>query len=312
MVTEQYSELNSDQYSALRKGVQLILSPDLEGQTQRIWISSGLTPAATMSGHRSYALNAFIPQPPWRLPNSAEYQLLCADNSQANLLGWQLGSSIGVCRIPDPVLTPLITVLEKLELATLSRQHFLERLRSPENKQAILPISQFLHRYFLFPHQPKLLGFYLKQPGLETSTATLAQLRPSGQAIDPDQVVYVGMHLDSWEVAPIERRHRSRNRLCINLGREDRFFLFINLTLKDLSDALDPLEVKNDPNGVRLGELFMQRYPSYPVVKLKVAPGEAYIAPTDNLIHDASSIDKQQIDLTMTLLGYFGLPFVMN
>jgi hypothetical protein len=51
----------------------------------------------------------------------------------------------------------------------------------------------------------------------------------------------------------------------------------------------------------------MRQFPTYPVLRLRVKPGEAYIAPTDNLIHDGSSVGKQFPDITIHNLGYFGV-----
>ena len=106
----------------------------------------------------------------------------------------------------------------------------------------------------------------------------------------------------------IQQRHTARNRICVNLGREERRFLFINLTLAKMFEALGrDLTTNKDYYGTDLGHDFMLAYPSYPVVRLTVKPREAYIAPTDNLIHDGTSVDKQYPDIALHILGYFGL-----
>jgi len=38
-------------------------------------------------------------------------------------------------------------------------------------------------------------------------------------------------------------------------------------------------------------------------VRLAVAPGEAYIAPTENMIHDGSTLGMRHEDLQVTLRG---------
>lgn len=43
----------------------------------------------------------------------------------------------------------------------------------------------------------------------------------------------------------------------------------------------------------------MKLYPDYPVIKLRIAPGEAYIAPTGQIIHDGTSMGKQYPDVTL-------------
>ena len=37
------------------------------------------------------------------------------------------------------------------------------------------------------------------------------------------------------------------------------------------------------------------------MIKLALEPNEAYIAPTENILHDATSIEKQAIDVSLTL-----------
>ena len=47
--------------------------------------------------------------------------------------------------------------------------------------------------------------------------------------------------------------------------------------------------------GLRLGEEFMRQQPNYPVVKLRVAPGEAYIAPTENIIRPPAKVSSDRL-----------------
>jgi hypothetical protein len=70
----------------------------------------------------------------------------------------------------------------------------------------------------------------------------------------------------------------------------------------------DPEDIYLDFRGLYVGHRFMKKFPDYPVVRLRIDPGEAYILPTDNLIHDASTEEKQFPDITLTFLGSF-LPF---
>ena len=48
--------------------------------------------------------------------------------------------------------------------------------------------------------------------------------------------------------------------------------------------------------------------PTYPVVAIEIAPGEAYIAPTEDLIHDGCSEGMKNNDVCLTMLGYFSRP----
>ena len=40
-----------------------------------------------------------------------------------------------------------------------------------------------------------------------------------------------------------------------------------------------------------------------PIVKIILEPGEYYVAPTEQIIHDATFVNNE--DITITILGYF-------
>src|SRR3954469_24991527 len=56
-----------------------------------------------------------------------------------------------------------------------------------------------------------------------------------------------------------------------------------------------------------LGQLFMQRFPEVSVARCRIAPGVAYIAPTENLVHDGSSEGQRHADEHFTVLGHIRL-----
>jgi hypothetical protein len=49
----------------------------------------------------------------------------------------------------------------------------------------------------------------------------------------------------------------------------------------------------------------MRSWPDYPAIRLQVNPGEAYILPTDNMVHDASTEGSIFPDINLTYLGRF-------
>jgi len=104
----------------------------------------------------------------------------------------------------------------------------------------------------------------------------------------------------------MERRDRAINRVSINIGRNVRFFLFLPISIveiaKIMSDALACGRVQV-PDYTGLGRAFMERFPDFPVVRCRLAPNEAYIAPTENLVHDGSS-EGQELDEHFTILGH--------
>ncbi|MGW4249583.1 hypothetical protein, partial [Nocardia sp. NPDC004722] len=54
-----------------------------------------------------------------------------------------------------------------------------------------------------------------------------------------------------------------------------------------------------------LGKRFMEVFPRYPVTKIAIHPGEAYIAPTENMLHDGYAEPHGQLDLQFCCRGYF-------
>ena len=55
---------------------------------------------------------------------------------------------------------------------------------------------------------------------------------------------------------------------------------------------------------------FMRCFPDYPVIRLRIAPNEAYIAPTENIIHDGSTLGKMYFDICLTIRGKFKSSFM--
>lgn len=294
--------LAQSEWTRVQEGIKLVLDANVDRESPRIWLSSGTTQEIQpLPEHIKYCPAAFLPKEPWQEPSSIDYCRLGINEPLSHLGSWELGSYIGVCRFPDEILAPLEVILEELNTRNKILQYYPPANTHPEYQSAITKIINYLSYYCLSHEQAKLLGLRVTLPGLRTLTMENGDY-------------FVGMHLDSWDRAPLRRRHKSRNRICINLGRENRFFLFINLPLMEMFKALglSDDEVYQHYRGTNVGDEFMKKYPDYPVVKLKVAPKEAYIAPTDNLIHDASSVGKQYPDITLSFIGYFGIPSSQN
>src|SRR5207245_3971045 len=102
----------------------------------------------------------------------------------------------------------------------------------------------------------------------------------------------LGLHVDSHERRPLASRSASRRLLSVNLAHEPRAFLFVALSIASIFDALgrpaddDP---GRQPNATALGRRFLTSLPDCPVFRLELRPGEAYLAPVQNVIHDGSS-----------------------
>lgn len=135
------------------------------------------------------------------------------------------------------------------------------------------------------------LGLSRRPSGLKTST------------LDSSIGRRIGLHLDSWDRTPIQLRHISRIRLCINLGTGWRSLLFFPWDIQAVNDALSEMPEDLDWQGNLAGR-FCNEFREAPVFELNVPPGYAYLAPTENMIHDGCSMPSSEPDLTIAWLGF--------
>lgn len=256
---------------------------DMMSTTDRITLSSGVQLArqARGSGNWPYAKKAWIPSESFQRPD----EITC-DSIVARTLPQK--SENKVCIIGFD-----LACLQELRNCWLTKRELdNEKFPSAVNKAATSLISS-LSKTVFFCGAPKLTGIAQQPFGLTTVT------------FNKDMRCRIGLHVDSWYPAPINLRHYSPSRLCINIGESSRWFLFVNRSLFQMADDLG-LNSTYESLGVNdLIDDFFTRFPSYPVIRIQVQPGEAYIAATEQIIHDASTISMDTPDLTYTYHGYF-------
>jgi hypothetical protein len=134
------------------------------------------------------------------------------------------------------------------------------------------------------------LGFACYPPGFHTVTFDAAAER------------FIGLHIDDLDRQPIHTRENSTTRLCINLGECSRYLLFMNLSARSMARMLQD-DAAMAMRATPLIHAFMRKFPDYPVARLAIRPGEAYLAPTENLIHDGSTLGMARQDLQVTVRG---------
>lgn len=114
-----------------------------------------------------------------------------------------------------------------------------------------------------------------------------------------DNELRLGLHLDNWDRFPAGKRHASHNRVNLNLGQEDRWFVFADL------DVVANHPANAVPSTDTLRELVHRSATPVPVVRFRIPPDWAYIAPTENLLHDGSSEGQSHGSQHVSGLGYF-------
>lgn len=111
----------------------------------------------------------------------------------------------------------------------------------------------------------------------------------------------VGLHIDSWDSAKLSNRSFGSNRLVLNLGPTSRNFLFLNKSVELL--VKERPAYRDEYEGKSLVLNYFEQYPDANIYSLQINPGEAYIAPTENLIHDATVPGNHQLNTTFMLRG---------
>lgn len=198
--------------------------------------------------------------------------------------------TIAVLSLPDELVLAFLTVLE-------------ERAHRRPAAAASLEAALTLLRAWMASHAPWRMsaladcaqGFKVDRAHARWATRESRTQR------------FVGLHIDSWESQAIDQRTHAQNRLCINLGASVRVFQFLPLQAADvraslMDDAGAPAwreAIEHGPDWVRL---FLQSRPMTPVIRVRLWPGQAYIAPTENIIHDGGVLGEHT-DITFTCRG---------
>jgi hypothetical protein len=284
--------------NALQAGVRIACDSGVKDPLSRLELSSGTVRAICSVALGEYAEGAFVPRAPWKIPSDAELTLLGL-RPTGFTADWTSGTDVGIITIPDEYICPIRSILEEMGISgQCSSDDYKSPATHSEWANRVAAVQQCV-AHVSRDEPPKAVYFRIADPG--RSALTKDEFGRKAGAL-------AGMHLDSWDGLSLRWRHRSRNRLCINLGRERRYSLFINLPLMNMFRALglrDPEDLYADWRGLVLGQRFMSARPECPVVRMRIEPGEAYLLPTDNLIHDASTEGTQSPDVTLTFLGHF-------
>jgi hypothetical protein len=258
--------------------VQIHVSPDCPGFPDRVELSSGTRLAAPLEVREradgySYEDGAYLPAEPWRMPGAAEARQLMTKEPPSDM-----GRSVSIVKLPDE-----LTDERKAAMSGDDEDAIHVALINPLQK--VCELGDPLHWH----------GLVSGPPNLKTVTVN----RALG--------FYNGLHVDSWEDQNIETLDRAANRICINVGEEDRYFLFLPFSVMELATLLGRElgpEWVPPARYTLIGREFMRCFPQVPVVRCRLRPGEAYIAPTENLVHDGSTLGQKSEDRSITIRGH--------
>ncbi|MCA1869584.1 hypothetical protein HW571_28650 [Agrobacterium genomosp. 3] len=170
------------------------------------------------------------------------------------------------------------------------RRYDLDAFRAQLDSSALIR-----HNFTTLPEAQHFLGLARMSGGRNTTTR------------DKENRI-VGLHLDTFDKAPMERRCEARNRIAINVGTDGRYLLFVPCTAWRLveiarREGYDWSETALLDHRVFVRSFFHDVRP--PVFRVRIEPGEGYLAPTENMLHDGSTFSSSAEDLTLVWLGYF-------
>jgi hypothetical protein len=240
---------------------------------------------------------AYLNKKDWRPLNTEEIACVVPYENRNDLNTIYLGV------IPDE----LRTCFEIIHLdESIHRRDIFFRLE--KDRAAVKKVTALLHDFLLPMSNDEPFRFHcmgVNNPNLELVAANTVMLPADHEA--PDRKL-IGLHNDGLNLMTIETAHTYENRISINLGKDSRYFLFVNLYLpeakKMLQECMSADEFKN-VNISNIPRYFFKHFPDYPVIRIEQKPYQYYIAATFNCFHDGSTLGSENLDVTMTYFGKF-------
>lgn len=163
-----------------------------------------------------------------------------------------------------------------------------------EARTAARPLEDYLSERFGATEPVVIHGLNYAMGGLETVT------------VNPSTNRYIGLHIDSWDGTSFEERRTARTRISVNVGDAPRYLLVLNMPFDEGARLIqEALNLPSLPRPYRVMPTLFWLFPEIPVLRIEIGPGEAYVADTDNLIHDASTLPSSEPAFHCTFRAYW-------
>lgn len=271
----------------LHARAQVYCQQALPAGQSRLFLTHGTVEVSGLpAGDSHYRTPAVVPLEDWREPTAAELDELLNLPGTARLLPPEL--TISVLPMPASVLAPFA----RLGLRSASTARDCEQLLDSEAyADAVTEAVLELWPFFESADGMRLLGTCVQAPNMRTTTTHQGE---------NGQYTFSGLHIDDWGARAIEDRTQCERQMSINLGRCDRFLSFIALPVAEVARRVGRSDLGT---YTELCAEFLRTSPGCEVIKVRIRPGEAYIAPTENLIHDGTTRGSDAPDITLNLRG---------
>jgi hypothetical protein len=260
-----------------------VLAEKLSNDHTSIEINSGVI-AAKELGFMSYTSNAYVPKNDWRVLTTPEQNDLFSNEVK------RYSEQISIIKCAK---NPFNTLID-LGLNTISTLE--DSVKFSGNEY----FSEALCDIF----EPVLSQI----KSIQDTHINMIAYRPKAlyTVTENEQGKLIGLHVDNWCRKPLAIREESQNRVCLNVGRSPRYFLFNRLNIKAIHSKCQhqSLISKDTENIHEILNAYFAHYSDDPIIRIKLNPGEAYIAPTELIIHDGSSLGQSVCDLQVTIRGH--------
>lgn len=114
----------------------------------------------------------------------------------------------------------------------------------------------------------------------------------------------IGLHIDNWDRLRYQAKQTGRRRLCFNLGPGTRYLLLGDLDIRAICRHLHTDPEDRYPHTADLRAYTALGLPLR-VFRLRLDPGEGYIAPTELLPHDGSTEGQPEPSTAAFWLGHW-------
>jgi len=189
--------------------IKVYVAPSCKEGPNRIELSGGTRPATISEisdpvHGTAYEEGARLPCEPWRRPTADEAERLIVTAVPRNM-----ATSVAIVRLPGEFTNDLREAIRSINAESLEVK-LLQPLRT------ICELGEPLH----------YIGPGANPANLKTVT------------INHDIGRYNGLHVDNWDLLDLDSRHLATNRICINIGKGDRYFMFLPLSLMAIASVL--------------------------------------------------------------------------
>ncbi|MFJ5834492.1 hypothetical protein [Streptomyces sp. NPDC093089] len=137
------------------------------------------------------------------------------------------------------------------------------------------------------------IGQALAKPGMRTTTDNYRDGR------------LIGLHLDNWDKLPYGRKATGRRRLALNLGPGDRFIILGSLDAEAVCRVVHPDSYERRHPHTDDYRAYVAAGHPLRCVRIRLAPGEGYVAPTEYLLHDGSTEGQDKTSAMAFWLGHW-------